>query len=102
MPHVDREIIIDTMYVMCIIYVGKLGCVSCGCGCGWCIFPSFLFFKYFFKILFIHLTERETASERGSTSSGRGGGRSRLPVEEPDMGLDPRMLGSLPEPKADT
>ena len=47
------------------------------------------------------MTEIETASERGNTSRGSGRGRSRLPVEEPDVGLDPRMPGSCPEPKAD-
>uniref|UniRef100_A0A452QVB6 Rho GTPase-activating protein 36 n=1 Tax=Ursus americanus TaxID=9643 RepID=A0A452QVB6_URSAM len=50
---------------------------------------SFFFFKDF-----IYLTERETASERGNTSRGSGRGRSRLPVEEPDVGLNPRTLGS--------
>ena len=44
--------------------------------------------------------ERETASERRNTSRGSGRGRSRLPVEEPDVGLDPRTPGSRPEPKA--
>ena len=44
--------------------------------------------------------DRETASERGSTSRGGGKGRSRLPAEEPDVGLDPITLGSRPEPKA--
>ena len=62
---------------------------------------KFLFF-FFLKILFIHLTERETASERGNTSRGSGRGRSRLIAEEPDMGLGPRTLGSRPELKADT
>ena len=52
------------------------------------------FFFFFFKILFIYLTDRETASERGNTSRGSGRGRSRLPAEEPDVGLDPRTLGS--------
>ena len=47
------------------------------------------------------MTEIETASERGNTSRESGRGRSRLLVEEPDVGLDPRMLGSRPEPKAD-
>ena len=47
------------------------------------------------------MTEIETASERVNTSRGSGRGRSRLPVEEPDVGLDPIMLGSRPEPKAD-
>ena len=46
------------------------------------------------------MTEIETASER-ETSRGSRRGRSRLPAEEPDMGLDPRTLGSQPEPKAD-
>ena len=55
----------------------------------------------FFKILLIHLTERETASERGNTSRGSGRGRSRRPAEEPDVGLDPITPGSRPEPKAD-
>ena len=50
-------------------------------------------------ILFIYLTERQPA--RGNTGKGSGRGRSRLPVEEPDGGLDPRTLGSRPEPKAD-
>ena len=47
------------------------------------------------------MTERETASERGNTSRGSRRGRSTLPAEEPDAGLDPRVLGSRPEPKAD-
>ena len=53
---------------------------------------------FFFKD-FIYLTE--TARERGNTSRGSGRGRSRLIVEEPDVGLDPRTPGSRPEPKAD-
>ena len=55
----------------------------------------------FLKILFIYLTERETAIEKGNTSRGSGRGRSRLPAEEPDVGLDPPTPGSCPEPKAD-
>ena len=47
------------------------------------------------------MTEIETASERGNTSRGSGGGRSRLTAEEPDVGLDPITLESRPEPKAD-
>ena len=47
------------------------------------------------------MTQRETASERGNTSRRSGRGRSRLPAEEPDVGLDPRTPGSCPEPKAD-
>ena len=60
-----------------------------------------LFFS-FLKITFIYLTERETASDRENTSRGSGRGRSRLPAEEPDAGLDPRAPGSCPELKADT
>ena len=58
---------------------------------------------FLLKILFIYLTEIETASERGNTGTGRGSGRgrSRLPAEEPDVGLDPITMGSCPEPKAD-
>ena len=56
---------------------------------------------YFFKILFIYLTERVTGSERKNTGRGSGKGRSRLPAEEPDVGLDPRTQGSRPELKAD-
>ena len=52
--------------------------------------------------LFIYLTERGTASEKGNTKGGvgeeeAGSQRSR----EPDVGLDPRTLGSGPVPKAD-
>ena len=65
-------------------------------------FPIFLVFliSFFFKD-FIYLFVRETASERGNTSRGSGRGRSRLIVENPDVGLDPTMLGSCPELKAD-
>ena len=58
-------------------------------------------FFFLLKILFIYLTEIETASERGNTSRQSGRGRSRLVTEEPDVGLDPITPGSLPEPKAD-
>ena len=47
------------------------------------------------------MTEIETASERGNTSMGSGIGIIRLLVEEPDVGLDPIMPVSRPEPKAD-
>ena len=59
------------------------------------------FVSFFLNILFIYLTEIETASKRGNTSRGSGRGRSRLIAEEPDEGLDPITPGSLPEPKAD-
>ena len=45
------------------------------------------------------MTERQPARE--GTQQGSGRGRSRLPAEEPDVGFDPRMPGSCPEPKAD-
>ena len=55
----------------------------------------------FFKD-FIYLFDKiETASERGNTSRGSGGGRRRLIVDEPDVGLNPITPGSRPEPKAD-
>ena len=54
---------------------------------------------FFLKILFIYLTERQPARE--GTQQGSGRGRSRLPVEEPDVGLNPEMPGSRPEPKSD-
>ena len=54
---------------------------------------------FFLKIFFIYLTESQTVREGTQTGSGRG--RSRLPAEEPDVGLDPITPGSLPEPKAD-
>ena len=45
------------------------------------------------------MTERQPAGK--GTQQGSGRGRSRLPAEEPDVGFDPRMPGSCPEPKAD-
>ena len=47
------------------------------------------------------MTERDSQQER-EHNRGSGRGRSRLPAEEPDVGLDPRTPGSCPEPKADT
>ena len=47
------------------------------------------------------MTEIERASERGNTSRGSGRGRSKLIVEEPDVGLDSITPGSHPELKAD-
>ena len=60
-----------------------------------------MYLVFFFKILFIHLTEIEIASERGNTSRGSGRGRRRLTAAEPDVGLDPITPGSRPELKAD-
>ena len=48
------------------------------------LLSSFFFLKIFY--LYMRDTER---------------GRNRLPKGEPDVGLDPRTLGSRPEPKAD-
>ena len=63
--------------------------------------PWYFFLFLFFKILFIYLTERDTAREE--TQAGGGGeGEAGFPrIREPDVGLDPRTLGSRPEPKAD-
>ena len=58
---------------------------------------SHLFF--FFYFFFIYVTKRQPARE--GTQQGSERGRSRLPAEEPDVGLDPRTPGSCPEPKAD-
>ena len=73
---------------------------------------SFFFFL-FFKILFICLSEGEQEHMQGmrASTSGKGGGQGEAAGEgeadsplsrEPEVGLDPRALGSLPEPKADT
>ena len=48
----------------------------------------------FLKILFIYLTERDTARE-GTQAGGVGEGEAGFPPSrEPDAGLDPRTLGS--------
>ena len=47
------------------------------------------------------MTEIETASERRNTRRVSGRGRSRLPAEEPDVGLDARTPVSRPEPNGD-
>ena len=54
----------------------------------------FVFFYdiYFLKILFIHERCR---------NGGRDTGRGRSSCREPNVGLDPRTLGSQPELKAD-
>ena len=58
----------------------------------------FLFIKiiHIKNILFIHERHRERGRD-----TGRGGCR-QLSCREPNVGLDPRTLGSCPEPKADT
>ena len=57
------------------------------------------YFDFFLKI-FINLFDRDSQQER-EHKQGSGRGRSRLLAEEPDVGLDPRSLGSRTEPKAD-
>ena len=56
----------------------------------------------FLKILFVYLTERERERERKlaewQAEEDREAGL--LPSSEPDAGLNPRTLGSRPEPKA--
>ena len=49
----------------------------------------------FFKIVFIH--ERHTEKEAETQAEGE-----EAPCREPDVGLDPRSLGSRPGPKAGT
>ena len=66
--------------------------------------PTYLFYAvpftigtFFFKILLIHLREHEW----GEVSEAEG--EAGFPLStEPDAGLDPRTLGSWPEPQADT
>jgi len=59
------------------------------------VYYWFSFFLFFFlKILFIHLTERDTARE-GTQAGGLGEGEAGFPPSrEPDAGLDPRTPGS--------
>ena len=59
------------------------------------------FFFFFKDFIYLVDSERQTASKRGNTSRGSGRGRSRLPVEEPNAGLDSITPGSHPELKAD-
>ena len=60
--------------------------------------PSIILFNentFFFKdfiYLFMRDTEKEADTERGE---------KQAPCGEPDAELDPRTLGSRPEPKAD-
>ena len=52
-------------------------------------------FVFFFKILFIYLRETQRERQRHRQRE------KQAPFREPDVGLDPRTLGSQPEPKAD-
>ena len=56
---------------------------------------------FFYDYLFIYLTERVAARE-GTQAGGVGEREAGFPLSrEPNMGLNPRTLGSCPEPKAD-
>ena len=58
--------------------------------------------NFFFFKDFIYLFDRDRDSQREREhKQGSGRGRSRLPAEEPDVGLDPGTRGSRPELKAD-
>jgi len=66
------------------------------------------FFPFFFLRFYLFVvgeSERERARARAHTQAGRGaegGGEAGFPLSrEPDSGLDPRIPGSCPEPKAD-
>ena len=60
-----------------------------------------LFYFIFFKD-FIYLFDRDRDSQQERQhKQGEWERKSRLIAEEPDVGLDPRTLGSCPEPKAD-
>ena len=50
----------------------------------------------FLKKDFIYLSMRDTQREAETQAE-----EKQAPCREPDAGLDPRTLGSLPEPKAD-
>ena len=57
--------------------------------------------EFFFKILFIYLTERQAVRE-GTQAGGVGEEEAgSQQSREPDVGLDPRTLGSHLELKAD-
>ena len=54
----------------------------------------FLLFLFFFKVLFIYWTERDTVRE-GTAAGGVGEGETGFPCSrESDVGLYPRTLGS--------
>ena len=62
--------------------------------------PAFyLLGDFFFKILFIYSTEIRDSQQEREHKQGSGRGRSRLIVEEPDVGLNPITPGSRPELK---
>ena len=55
------------------------------------------FLKYFFKFLFIYDRERERERERQRHRQRE----KQTPPGKPNVGLDPKTLGSRTEPKAD-
>ena len=59
------------------------------------LYPSFCSLLFFLKILFIYSWD----TERGGETQAEG--KAGHPHREPDAGLDPRIPGSCPEPKAD-
>ena len=58
-------------------------------------FYLFFFFKIFKKFIHERHREREREKQRHRQRE------KQAPCKEPDVGLDPRTSGSLPEPKAD-
>ena len=57
--------------------------------------PSLLFALFFFKILFIYSWETQKERQKHRQRE------KQAPWKEPNVGLNPRNLGSQPEPKAD-
>ena len=57
---------------------------------------TFLFFLKYSVYLFMRDTEREKERQRHRQRE------KQAPCREPDVGLDPRIPGSHPEPKVDT
>ena len=59
------------------------------------LFLRFYLFVFLRFYLFIHERHRERERQRHRQKE------KQAPCEEPDVGLDPRTPGSLPEPKTD-
>ena len=57
--------------------------------------PRVLLFFFFFKILFVYSCETQREKQRPRQRE------KQAPRREPNVGLDPRTLGSGPDPKAD-
>ena len=82
----DGGTLVITMILSTLSYSYKSTLFKNNC---WKDLRFFLIFKYF-----IYFFDR--AQERGAAD------RERSRNKKPDAGLDPRVLGSWPEPKADT